>query len=81
MKRRKKTNSENFRVEESMLRFKVRVMMLVVIVVMGSQCLKILIGLKSLLRQNNKRKQRQISSTSIRTTRQLVKQNSTLIKI
>ena len=81
MKRRRKTNSENFRVVESMLKFKVRVMMLVVIVVMGSQCLKILIGLKSPLRQNNKKNQHQMTSTSIGTTRQLVKQNLTLIKI
>ena len=81
MKRRKKTNSENFRVEESMLKLLARVMMQVVIVVMGSQCLKILIGLKSPLRQNNKRNQHQMISTSIGTTRKLVKQNLTLIKI
>ena len=47
MKKMTKTNSVNFKVVESMLKLRARVMKRVVIVVMGSQCLKILIGLKN----------------------------------
>ena len=81
MKKRTRTNSVNFKVVESMLKLRARVMRQVVIVAMGSQCLKILIGLRSPLRQNNKGNQLLMTSTSIGTSRQLVKQNLTLIKI
>ena len=47
MKKRTRTNSVNFKVVESMLKLRARVMRQVVIVAMGSQCLKILIGLKN----------------------------------